>query len=161
MLLAQIRVSYTQNSVLGEVKSVLRIRIRDPNYSIPDPGSRKDSGSATKNFSIFNPKLGKMIWDVHPGIPDPDFLIRQDCREWFLAGLMLAQIRVSYTVGTRKCQSCEHTVLLQSRIQARARLNIIASSSAVLRIWDVYPGSELFHPGSRIKKKFRIRTKEF
>jgi hypothetical protein len=61
--------------------------IPDPGYEffyprsgvkkIPDPGSE----SASKNLSIFNPKicfqaLGKMIWDVHPGsgffpIPDP------------------------------------------------------------------------------------------
>jgi hypothetical protein len=25
-------------------------------------------------------------------------------------------------------------------------------NSPVLRIWDVYPGSEFFHPGSRVKK---------
>jgi hypothetical protein len=59
---------------------------------IPDPGSeffhsgsriqgQNDSGSASKNLSIFNPKncykaLGIMILDVHPGsgsrIPGPD-----------------------------------------------------------------------------------------
>ncbi len=36
---------------------------------------------------------------------------------------------------------------------------------AVLWIWDVYPGSEFFHPGSRVKKKensgSRIRIVEF
>jgi hypothetical protein len=50
--------------------------IPDPNFSIPDPGSKKipdpGSESASKNLSIFNPKncfyaLGKIIWDVHPG----------------------------------------------------------------------------------------------
>jgi hypothetical protein len=30
----------------------------------------------------------------------------------------------------------------------------------VLRIRDVYPGSEFFHPGFRVKR-FRIRIKEF
>jgi hypothetical protein len=32
--------------------------IPDPNISIPDPGSKRDpgSGSASKNFSIFNPE---------------------------------------------------------------------------------------------------------
>ncbi len=36
---------------------------------------------------------------------------------------------------------------------------------SVLQIRDVYPGSEFFHPGSRVKKitgdRFRIRIKEF
>jgi hypothetical protein len=50
--------------------------IPDPNFSIPDSGSRvkkiPDPGSASKNLSIFNPKncfyaLGNMVWDVHPG----------------------------------------------------------------------------------------------
>jgi hypothetical protein len=51
--------------------------IPDPNYSIPDSGSKEDSGSATKNFSIFNPKLGKIIWDLHPGYRIRIFLIRK------------------------------------------------------------------------------------
>ncbi len=50
--------------------------IQVTDFSIPDPVSRgrKDpvSGSASKNLSIFNPKiffyaLGNMIRDVHPG----------------------------------------------------------------------------------------------
>jgi hypothetical protein len=58
--------------------------IPDPNFSIPDPGSRvkkipdPGSGPASKNLSIFNPKncsqaLGNMFRDF---IPDPnlDFL---------------------------------------------------------------------------------------
>ncbi len=51
--------------------------IPDPNFSIPDPGSRvktipdTGSGSASKNLSIFNPTncycaLRNMIRDVHP-----------------------------------------------------------------------------------------------
>jgi hypothetical protein len=54
-------------------------RIPDPNFSIPDPGSKRfriqgkkdpGSGCASKNLSIFNPavsKLSKMIWHVNPG----------------------------------------------------------------------------------------------
>ncbi len=56
------------------------MRIRDvypgSEFSIPDPNfpsriqGQKDTGSASKNLSIFNPKncfeaLGKIIWDVH------------------------------------------------------------------------------------------------
>jgi hypothetical protein len=50
--------------------------IPDPNFSLPDPGSKKHpdpgSESASKNISIFNPKncfltLGNMIRNVHPG----------------------------------------------------------------------------------------------
>jgi hypothetical protein len=50
--------------------TLLRIRNVYPGTLIPDPGSMlkkiMDSGSASKNFSIFNPKncflaLGKMI----------------------------------------------------------------------------------------------------
>ncbi len=49
-----------------------------PGTSFFNPGSRvkkisdPGSGSASKNLSIFNPKIAKfseegMIWDVHPG----------------------------------------------------------------------------------------------
>ncbi len=52
--------------------------IPDPNFSIPDPGSKRfripdpESGSASKNLSIFIPKncfyaVGNMIQGVHPG----------------------------------------------------------------------------------------------
>jgi hypothetical protein len=56
--------------------------IRDPGSELFLPGSRiqgrKDSGSASKNLSILNPKkyfyaLGKLIWDVHPRSRVPDF----------------------------------------------------------------------------------------
>jgi hypothetical protein len=48
-----------------QVHALLKItqkQILDPNFSIPDPGSRvkkipdPGSGSASKNLSIFNPK---------------------------------------------------------------------------------------------------------
>ncbi len=53
-------------------------RIPDPNFSIPDPGTRvknipdPESGSASKKLSIFHPKscfsaLGYMIQEVHTG----------------------------------------------------------------------------------------------
>jgi hypothetical protein len=48
--------------------------IPDPNFSIPDPGSKvkkiPGSASASKNLSILTQKLflsSLMIWDVHPG----------------------------------------------------------------------------------------------
>jgi hypothetical protein len=58
-------------------------RILDPNFSIPDPGSKKildpGSGSTSKNLSIFNLKklfLGSRKYDPDPDldvlpIPDP------------------------------------------------------------------------------------------
>jgi hypothetical protein len=52
--------------------------IPDPNYSIPDPGSRvkkiPDPGSASKNLSIFNPKIVSKLSEICFGIfiPDPD-----------------------------------------------------------------------------------------
>ncbi len=51
-------------------------RIPDPDFSIPNPGPKRfpdpGPGSASKNLSIFHPKivskaLGNMIQDVHPG----------------------------------------------------------------------------------------------
>ncbi len=42
--------------------------ITDPNFSIPDPGS----ASASKNLSVFNPKIVSMLSDIW-SIPNPEF----------------------------------------------------------------------------------------
>jgi hypothetical protein len=52
--------------------------IPDPNFfSIPDPGSKRFRIRNKKNFGIFNPKLEKMIWDVHLGYRIRMLLIRK------------------------------------------------------------------------------------
>jgi hypothetical protein len=44
--------------------------IPDPNFSIPDPGSK---WSASKNLSIFNPKIFYKLWEISGMfIPDQD-----------------------------------------------------------------------------------------
>ncbi len=77
--------------------AVLRIRdvylgclSRDPNFSIPDPGSRVKrfwiSGSASKNSSIFTLKLflsfRKNNLRCSSRIPDPDFFPIPDPESW-------------------------------------------------------------------------------
>jgi hypothetical protein len=70
------------------------------------------------------------------------------------------------TDGNNKLDGCE---LVKSLIHWHGREDIyflLVFWNTVLLIWDVYPGSEFFHPGSRVKKvpdpgsRIRIHIKE-
>jgi hypothetical protein len=60
--------------------------IQEPNFSIPDPGSKifriqgqNDSGSASKNFSIFSPKIVSKLSEKLSGTLQPESLFRNHC----------------------------------------------------------------------------------
>ncbi len=47
----------------------------------------------------------------------------------------------------------KHNICVSMSVEVDFRADFqYSSSSQVLRIWDVYPVSKFFHPGSRVKK---------